>query len=58
MTTTLRSTQTNARIAPNFRCVCGRVLHAYDLDIDDDRARLTCWRCHRVLIEIETDNEI
>lgn len=41
-----------ARIHRALRCVCGRVLTAHDLDLEEKQVRLICGRCHAQLIEI------
>jgi hypothetical protein len=41
-----------ARLHPALRCICGRVLHGHDFDIEGNCIRLRCGRCHAELIEI------
>jgi hypothetical protein len=49
----VKISHTEARIEPLFRCICGRVLKAYDLDIHDSTIELTCSQCNRLLLRIK-----
>ena len=50
-----RADQAQARIHPEHRCTCGRVLRTYDLDVDiaGGRIILDCPCCATRLLEVE-----
>jgi hypothetical protein len=49
----LHTSRVEIRLHPFWRCVCGRVLRPYDVDVSEDtgRIRIICSRCCALLLE-------
>jgi hypothetical protein len=49
------------RIHPSWRCICGRVLRAWDVAVEDGAGstrvpfRIICGGCHTELVVVERD---